>query len=109
MSEAPAKRGFPWWAYRVVLVVILAFALWPIGSVMYAASVAEAHGCAVDEGSVHSCIVNGQDIGEQLYAFGVMGWFMLATVPLGGGALIVWLIVLLIHRSAWGRRQRAAP
>ena len=109
MSEAQARRRFPWWAYGVVLVLILAFSLWPIGSVMYAASVAGAHGCALDEGSVHPCIVDGKDIGEELYAFGVMGWFMLATVPLGGGALIVWLIVLLIHRSAWGRKNQAAP
>ena len=109
VMPSPARRRFPWGVYSVILVIVLAFALWPIGSVMYAANVAEAHGCALDEGSVHPCIVDGEDVGEALNAFAVMGWFMLATVPLGGGALIVWLIALLAHRNAWRRRNKAAP
>jgi hypothetical protein len=43
-----------------------------------------------------------------LYTMGVMGWLMLVTLPLGFGAAIVWLITLLIHRSAWGRHNRLA-
>ena len=49
------------------------------------------------------------DVGGLLYFTGVMGWFMLATIPLGGGALIVWLVILIIHRIAWGRMQKANP
>lgn len=104
----PAPR-FPWRVYGLLLLAILVLSLWPIASVIFAGSVANAHGCVLNEGSVHPCMVLGSDWGEALYGFGVMGWFMLATLPLGGGALIVWLIVLLIHRAAWGRNHKAAP
>ena len=45
-------------------------------------------------------------MGPTLYTLFVLGWFMLATIPLGGGALIVWLVILIIHRIAWGRMQK---
>jgi hypothetical protein len=96
---------FPWLVYSLVLVAILVLSLWPVASVLFAYGVADANGCVLNEGSAHPCLVFGADWGNALYGFGVMGWFMLATLPLGGGALIVWLIVLLIHRIAWGRAQ----
>ena len=106
MSQIRAAK-FPWWVYWVTLVVIVLFALAPVISVFFTYLVAEANGCQVDEGSVHTCMVMGQDWGELLYATGVMGWLALATVPLGGGALLVWLAIIIIHRIAWSRRQKA--
>ena len=47
-----------------------------------------AYGCKVDEGSAHPCIINGHDYGELLYSLGVMGWFMLVTIP---GALVAFV------------------
>jgi hypothetical protein len=41
---------------------------------------------------VHPCIINGQDYGELLYSLGVMGWFMLVTIPGGLVAFAGWLI-----------------
>ncbi|WP_055047069.1 hypothetical protein [Devosia sp. A16] len=103
------QRRFPWWVYWIVLAIILLVALAPVFSVMVAGSIAEANGCALDEGSVHPCIVNGEDIGSTLYTLGVMGWFMLATIPLGAGALLLWAVVLIVHRLYWGRKREATP
>ena len=103
------QRRFPWWAYWIVLAIILLVALAPVLSVIVAGTIADANGCALDEGSVHPCIVNGEDIGSTLYALGVMGWFMLATIPLGAGALLLWAVVLIAHRLYWGRKRGGAP
>ena len=104
-----AKRRFPWWVYWIVLAVILVVALAPLISVIIAGSIAEANGCALDEGSVHACIVGGNDMGSTLYAMGVMGWFMIATIPLGAGAVLVWVVVLIAHRLYWGRKTEGTP
>jgi hypothetical protein len=104
----PARQGarrFPWAVYWLVFAILVVLTIWPVISVLVASSIAEANGCALDEGSVHPCLVTGADWGEALYAMGVLGWLMLATLPLGGGALLVWLIILLIHRIAWRRRK----
>jgi hypothetical protein len=50
---------------------------------MLRGAIANAYGCKVDEGSVPPCIINGHDYGELLYSLGVMGWFMLVTIPGG--------------------------
>jgi hypothetical protein len=36
----------------------------------------------------------------------MMGWFFLATAPFGILALVVWLIVMIIHRIFWGRARK---
>jgi hypothetical protein len=107
MMNAKKPRGFPWVWYVLALFVIVAFAFAPIGSVMLCAWIANAHGCKVDEGSVHPCIINGHDYGELLYQLGVMGWFMLVTIPGGLAAFVSWLIFLILHRVAWQKRVAA--
>jgi hypothetical protein len=67
--------------------------------------IASVHGCHVDEGSVHPCIINGEDYGHLLYTLGVTGWLMLVTLPAGVFALMIWLVVLMLHRAKWQRRQ----
>ena len=99
------RQRFPWLTYWVIWAVILVLTLLPLASVLTAASIAQANGCALDEGSVHPCMVGGSDWGETLYGMGVMGWLMPVSIPAGGGAFIVWLIILIIHRIAWGKRQ----
>src|SRR5437879_4983704 len=105
-SPLPIRIPFPWIFYWIALVLIVLFAFAPIGSVMTCAWIANSHGCRVDEGSVHPCVINGKDYGQLLYTLGVMGWFMLLTLPAGAIAFVLWLIVLVLHRSAW--RKRAA-
>ena len=58
MNGKSPKR-FPWFWYLLALVVIVAFAVAPIGSVMLCDAIANAYGCKVDEGSVHPCILTG--------------------------------------------------
>src|SRR5437868_1107970 len=105
---AVRTRRFPCIIYLVVLFAIAAFALAPIGSVSLCALIANTHGCHVDEGSVHPCMINGKDYGHLLYTLGVAGWLMLVTLPAGALAFCVWLVVLLWHRARWQRRASAA-
>jgi ABC-type Fe3+ transport system permease subunit len=100
-------RRFPWVWYLLALFVIVAFASAPIGSVVLCAWIANAHGCKVDEGSVHPCIINGQDYGHLLYTLGVLGWLMLVTLPAGVFAFVIWLIIFILHRQAWKKRVAA--
>jgi len=102
-------RRFPVWIYALALVVILVFALWPQASVAIASYLAEANGYELNEGSINPCVVNGSDIGPGLYTAFVLGWFMLATIPIGAVALVVWLGVLLVHIGLrYSRRNRIA-
>ena len=95
--------------YWIVLALIVLVALAPIGSVVTCGLIANAHGCKVDEGSVHPCMINGKDYGQLLYTLGVMGWLMLVTLPVGGLAFMIWLIVLILHRSSWRKRAQPSP
>lgn len=76
----------------------------PLLSTMIAGAIANAHGCQLDEGSIHPCIVAGKDIGETLYSMGVMAWLMLITLPTGLIAGVVILVVFIVLRV----RRRAA-
>src|SRR5882762_1658023 len=98
------RRKFPWLIYWIVLFLILIVALLPVGSVVACALIANSHGCKVDEGSVHPCLINGNDYGHLLYTLGVLGWLMLVTIPGGMFAFVIWLIVLILHRASWRKR-----
>ena len=100
----PVRKRFPWFVYWIGLVLIGLVALAPLACVVVCSLIANAAGCQVDEGSVHPCVINGRDYGELLYTLGMMGWFMLITLPAGALAFIIWLIVLMVHRTAWRKR-----
>ncbi|MGV3491889.1 MAG: hypothetical protein ACO1OG_11255 [Devosia sp.] len=102
--STPARR-FPWWVYWLLLALILVFALAPLASVAIVSWIAEANGCALNEATINPCVVNGVDMGGTLYTFGVLGWLMLATIPLGAMALCAWLAILVIHWIIWRRRR----
>ena len=103
----PVRKRFPWIAYWIVIALIILFAFAPMGSVVACGLIANANGCKVDEGSVHPCIINGQDYGHPLYTLGVLGWLMLVTLPAGVFALVIWLIILILHRESWRKRVSA--
>ena len=106
-ATAPLKpRKFPWWIYWILLVMILVFMISPIIPVSIAEMAAKDHGCTLNEGSATPCIVDGKDIGPDIYTMGMMGWLFLATAPLGVGALVLWVIVAIIHRVVWGQRHK---
>lgn len=83
--------------HTVIILAILSVGFAPLLGVMWVGAVAEANGCQVDEGSVHSCIVDGRDMGQTLYTVGVMGWLMLVTIPLGLGAAGLYVVVVTAY------------
>lgn len=83
-------------AFSLSAFVILVFAFAPLISAMLAGMIANAHGCALDEGSVHPCLIGGTDYGETLSFMFVLGWFGLVTMPIGALAGIVWAVVLVV-------------
>ena len=97
-------------ALRRVRGLLIGYALialltgWPIASVAIAGTVAWWNDCTLHEGFANPCIVNGRDIGGTLYQMGVMGWFMLATIPIGMLAFIAWTIAWVIWSSMKRRR-----
>ena len=88
--------------------VIALAAGWPILSVIIAGTIASWKGCTLHEGFVNPCVVNGRDVGETLYAMGVMGWFMLATIPLGASAFVLWTLIWLWRDRRRERRASSA-
>ncbi len=103
--EPAKRRRFPWVIYVVILCLIGAVALAPVGSVVVAGVIASSHSCALDEGSVHPCLIGGHDYGELLYTLGVLGWLMLITLPAGAVAALLWVVVVAIHYTKWNRRR----
>ena len=104
-DTAPVRpRRFPWLVYVLLLLLIVLVAVLPLVSALGAGAVASANGCALDEGSIHACLIGGVDRGELLYELGVLGWLMLATIPLGLIAALIWAVILAIHLVLFNRR-----
>ena len=93
----------------IILLVIGLFAFSPIIPVRYADRLATlGGGCQMDEGGPHPCTVNGKEVGDTIYTLGMLGWFMLATLPLAALALGVFGLLLILE-FALERRRRARP
>jgi hypothetical protein len=88
--------------------LIAVFAAWPIASVVIASTIASWNGCTLHEGFVNPCVVGGRDIGGTLYSMGVMGWFMIATLPMGVILFVLWTAGWFIWRAIQKKRA-AAP
>lgn len=99
-------RRFPFWLYATLLVGLVLFGLAPLLGVVVADGIASANGCNLSEGPGLVCMIGGSDWGQGLYSFSVLTWFLLVTLPLAGGALIVWLVVLIFHWVAFSRQQK---
>jgi hypothetical protein len=80
-------------------------ALWMAGPLVLAftaGGIALAAGCTLNEAGAHPCVVFGSDLGETLYAMGVMGFLAIATIPTG-----LALLVLFFAFNWWRRRANA--
>lgn len=104
---ARGQQHFPWRLYGVLLILIILFGFAPLLGVVISEAIASANGCALNEGTQSVCMIGGSDWGGTLYSMFVLTWFLLATLPLAGGAFIVWAVVLIIHRIAFVRRQKS--
>jgi hypothetical protein len=89
--------------FLIGLVSILLLAAAPLLVAMGAGTYADSHGCTLHEGFVNPCIVDGKDVGKTLYGLGMMGWFSIATVPLGALAALVlivaWIVTAIVSRA----------
>lgn len=93
-----------------VLLTIACIALLPVFSVMIAGAIADRNSCDLDEGSVHPCVVNERDIGQDLYALAMLGWLMIATIPLGIALMAIYLLIITLYYLIRAvRRRRRAP
>ena len=86
--------------------VIIVLAGWPVALVTLASVISSWNGCALREGSANQCIVGGRNIGGLLYDLGVMGWYMLATLPAGAVAFLAWTAGWVLWYS---RKQPPSP
>lgn len=94
-------------AFALSAAVILLLAFAPLISAFSASAIADANGCALDEGGVHPCVIGGTDYGETLSVMFVLGWLGLVSLPLGALAAIVWCIVLVIVLAVKYRRKNS--
>jgi hypothetical protein len=83
------------------LIVLVMFA--PMAIAFAAGGIAVMNGCTVTTAGANPCVVFGTDLGATLYAMGVMGFFAIATIPLGGIALVLFFLFNLF----WRRRVAA--
>ncbi|MCR0981597.1 hypothetical protein [Roseomonas populi] len=88
----------------IILVVVTLVAWAPVLSVLFTAAVAGALDCRVHEGFINPCPSPVGDLGELLYATGVMGWLMLATAPFMLATGVIWPVLLLAW--IWRRIRR---
>lgn len=91
--------------FRIFMILALAACAAPLASVALSSWMAHANGCRLDEGDAHPCIVMAVDIGQLLYGMNLMGWLMIATIPLGAILLLGWILTEAVQ---FFRRRRAA-
>ena len=89
----------------LALVLILLFAVAPMLLAVTASAIANVFGCGLDQGSSHSCIVAGVDIGRTLHTMFMLIWFSMMTIPFASLALLVWLIAAIILYVMYRRRR----
>ena len=94
--------------HSLIIFLILLIGLSPVLATASAGLIAQANGCALHEGFVNPCIINGEDWGRDLYIFGNMGWFAIATIPIALVAIVVYLVIVIIVAIVQSTRRRRA-
>lgn len=90
--------------FRAVMSLALLACLSPLLSMAVAEILGQIHGCKVDFVSTQPCVAGGEDISGTLRTLGMMGYFLMATLPVAAGVVATWIIVELI---VWARRHAA--
>jgi hypothetical protein len=108
MIEPATTRRSAWMRYALpALVVASLIAFGPILATLSAGLVANLNGCALDEGSVHPCVVLGMDLGGFLYGLAVTGWLFLLTFPLAIVVVAGWVVFAIVALLRMVRRNAA--
>ncbi len=100
--------AFIWLSISFVLIVLFATA--PLISAFIGGGIADALGCAINEGGSAPCLFRGNDVSGALTVMVVVAWFAFETLPLGAVLLAIWLVVAggVVMIKAWRRRHREA-
>ena len=98
-------RRFPWAIYWVLFALIFIFANLPVITTVVSAAIANAYGCNISEGLLNPCVIGGTDYGSWLQFGGMSFLYLFLTWPIAFVIFIIWLIVLLIHRSRFNQRS----
>ena len=64
----------------------------PLLITFLASAIAKSNSCKLHEGYSNPCILFGVDIGDALYAMGIMLWLSLVTLPIGIVVIVISLI-----------------
>ncbi len=83
----------------------LIFAAAPLIAALVASEIAEQADCSLHEGFARACLIGGVDAGPALTAAFVSGWFMLATIPIGGMAALIGIVLLVVAAVRKLRRR----
>jgi hypothetical protein len=93
--------------YALPYVAFLLIGIAPFLVCFTAAGITELFGQHLNEGNAPDIPV----IGHLLYAMGVFGWFVMFTIPLALGGIVIYTLVLLglwIYRLARRGKNRSA-
>jgi hypothetical protein len=94
-----------WRFWGVLYFVVIAWALWPIGSLLIANGVAAVLHCDLSRGGPSPCSLLGVDISHQLYGWATVFWLATFTLPTGVPLLAI-LIVSHLCLSIYRRVHR---
>lgn len=83
-------------APMLLIIFSILFALGPIILLIIGMTIAEINSCDLHEGYANSCIVLGMEMGDFLYATGVIPWLSFFTIPIGAVFFIIGLVWLIV-------------
>jgi hypothetical protein len=104
-----ARWSYPFVWLGVPLVLIILFAAGPLIALFIAGGIADALGCTVPVAALPPCPFMGHDLADTLAIMVFLGYLAFWTLPMGGTALAIWLVIACIVTAIWWwRRQRQA-
>lgn len=102
---APSPRRFPWAIYWVLFALIFILGNLPVITTVVSAALANAYHCNISETVLNPCVIGGRDWGSDLQFGGMSFLYIFLTWPVAFVLFVVWLIVLLVHRANFKRRN----
>lgn len=100
-------RRFPWLAYWLLFGLIAVIGLLPFITMMASIVLAGAYDCNINESIASVCEIGGTDMGTWLQAGMFSIFYFILSLPLAFVLFVVWLIVLLVHRSRFSKVKPA--
>ena len=93
-------------AFRILMSILVLACLAPLFSMLAAQAAAFIYGCDLSLAATQPCMAHSTDIGQTLLTMGMMGWFLMTTLPVMLGVVILWIIVEIVR---WFSLRRSTP